>query len=260
MDCNEARTLLSPSIDRELDIQTEAALAAHIDSCAACAAQRQQCLGIVADIRAGATCYRAPEALRGRVAALLPAPPATAAGETNRGGIGGVSLTKSIWFVLNGGGMIAAACVGFVLLLMLPRESTINELIADEALANHARALLANHVMDIASSDQHTVKPWFSARLDFSPPVRDLSAQGFPLVGGRLDYLDRHPVAVLVYRHRQHQIEVFVWPSKEGSASTTVQSSQGYHIVGSTASGMRLLAVSDIDAAELQRLTDLLQE
>lgn len=259
MDCIEARGLLPLSIDRELDVQTEAALAAHIESCGACATQRQQMLGVVADIRAGASYYPAPDLLRRRIDAMLPSAQPATKGASYRWRSGGASFGKLLWHILNGGGLVAA-CVALVLVFALPRGDSNDQRLADEALANHARALLGSHAIDIASSDQHTVKPWFSARLDFSPPVRDLSAEGFPLVGGRLDYLDRHPVAVLVYRHRQHQIEVFVWPTKADSASTTRQSSQGYHMVGSMASGMRFLAVSDVGADDLQRLTDLLRE
>jgi len=256
MDCNETRELLPLSIDGELDAHTESALTAHLASCLDCEARRQQLAGLIAGVRGSASYHRAPASLRARVEMLLPAADTAAVRNTSTGG--GVSVRRFTWRLLNGAGLIAAACAALVLVLVLPRQPSEDQRLADEIVASHARALLTSHVIDVASFDQHTVKPWFSSKLDFSPPVRDLTEQGFPLVGGRLDYLDRHPVAVLVYRRRQHLIEVFVWPSDGTAAAVTTQSLQGYHVVGRTAAGMSLRAVSDVDAAELQRLIDLL--
>ena len=130
-------------------------------------------------------------------------------------------------------------------------EWNVSNDVVVEAVTNHTRATLGNRLTEVASSDQHTVKPWLSARLDYSPPVQDLSAEGFPLAGGRLDYLDRHPVATLVYRYRQHTIDVFVRPVPGGAAPTpsvTLATLRGFNVAHATGSGMEWWAVSDVSA------------
>ncbi|HEV7556333.1 MAG TPA: hypothetical protein VGO00_12790, partial [Kofleriaceae bacterium] len=136
-----------------------------------------------------------------------------------------------------------------------------DERTGDEIVSSHVRSLLADHAVDIASSDQHTVKPWFNGKLDFSPPVRDLAAEGFPLVGGRLDYVDHRPAAALVYRHAQHTINVFALPAADAKRDATPRTGaiRGFHTVRWTQDGMAFWAVSDVDAAELGRLVALLR-
>ena len=135
------------------------------------------------------------------------------------------------------------------LYLTLP---SAQERLTEELISSHVRSLQVDHLADVISSDRHTVKPWFNGKLDFSPPIIDLAPQGFPLVGGRLDYLDGRTVAVLIYRRNQHPINLYIWSSTDKDAKPQVQSRQGYHLIRWTASGMNYWAVSDLTTNELE--------
>ncbi|MBO0727073.1 MAG: anti-sigma factor, partial [Blastocatellia bacterium] len=135
-----------------------------------------------------------------------------------------------------------------------------NDLLTQEVVSSHVRSLMASHLTDVSSSDQHTVKPWFNGKLDFSPPVKDLTDRGFPLVGGRLDYLNNQPVAALVYRRQLHFINLFIWPSTSaGDVEERPEARQGYHLIHWTMAGMTYWAVSDLNAGELQEFVRILQ-
>ena len=129
--------------------------------------------------------------------------------------------------------------------------------LAEQVVAGHARSIVTSHLIEVASSDQHTVKPWLSSKLDFSPPVPDLAAAGFPLAGGRLDYLDNRAVAAIVYRYRQHVINLFVWPDeKSGDARPEALSKHGYNVLRWTSGGMTFWAISDVNAGELKAFAE----
>jgi anti-sigma factor RsiW len=160
-----------------------------------------------------------------------------------------------------------AASIGFFILLgwsaaMLRSGGVAPTMdIASEIVADHVRSLMANHLEDVASEDRHTVKPWFSGKLDYSPPVEDFSAQGFKLSGGRLDYAGGKPVAALVYRHRAHVINVFIWPTSaadHASVDPQWSSDDGYHLARWARGGMTYWAVSDVDRAALAEFVGLL--
>jgi anti-sigma factor RsiW len=140
-------------------------------------------------------------------------------------------------------------------------RSADETLLVNDIVSSHVRSMMANHITDVSSSDSHTVKPWFSGKLDYSPPTKDLTEQGFRLIGGRLDYLDNRPVAALVYQHSQHFINLYVWPSNSVPAIQEEQTArQGYNLIHWTKSGMSYWLISELNLTELNECARLLKE
>src|SRR5882724_4776964 len=223
MNCEEATDLMDGYLDGELDPVTSQTIEQHLRDCPNCEQAYKAHTALSHAISRGAPYYKAPTGLRERIQSSLReemvAQPMRNVGRDvqplfPRRQPGPRSIlfgTSWNWLAL-AAAILLAAIIGWNLLPRLQRPGP-DQLLAMELIGSHVRSLMANHLTDVASSDQHTVKPWLDAKLDFAPPVVDLSSEGFPLVGGRLDYLDNRPVAALVYQKRKHFINLFVWPA-----------------------------------------------
>jgi len=248
MDCSTIRQQVDAYVDRELDVARAAAIDRHLASCEACDAIFSRQAQLRRALREHVTYHDASPALAARIRARLPAAHATPAQSRRRWG---AFLPRLQWLQF-GAAVAATALLSWTAGVQYASLSE-DELVAGQVMAGHARSLLTSHVTDVATSDQHTVKPWLSRKLDFSPPVTDLTPVGFPLLGGRLDYLDGRPVAALAYQHRQHLINLFVWPDhKASSAATQTFSKDGYNVLRWTEGGLAFWAVSDLNAGELK--------
>ena len=243
MNCNEAGMLVERYADGESDALQRRSIEQHLRGCATCAAKHQDLLALRARIGAEVPYFTATPALRERVRALLGNAQDTAPARPRP--------QRDRWGWLTGG--FVAGCAATLLAWSIGTTVIAwrtNEGVAVEAVAMHVRATLNNHLVQVASSDQHTVKPWLSARLDYSPPVQDLASEGFPLTGGRVDMLNKQRIATLVYAHRLHTIDVFVTP-ESAPAPMTLRTVRGFNVVHATGSGMDWIAVSDVNADEL---------
>jgi anti-sigma factor RsiW len=243
MICADARLLLHAYLDDELDVAQSAAIAGHLHDCAACAARCREHERLRRALRQPELYQRAPAALRERwtprhdTAGALPIRPrrAPVAWALAAGFAGALLLTTPLYYGLQ-------------------QRGAAGEVLVDEAVSSHLRALQPQHLMDVASTDQHTVKPWFDGRLDYSPRVVDLADAGFPLVGGRLDALGGRSVAALVYRRHLHIISLYEWPAATATANGGLRESQqhGYTVLRWTDDGMHYAAVSDVDPVALR--------
>jgi anti-sigma factor RsiW len=239
------RELLHAYVDGELDLANARETERHLERCADCRGAEKAIRELRAALTSDATAHRAPAHLRRNVRAAL-----RREAKLSR-------QTLSPWLMFATGAAFAAIILGFA--LFQTTRATRTDAIVDQAVANHVRSLLAAHLVDVVSSDQHTVKPWFDGKIDFAPEVRDLAGNGFPLVGGRLDYLDGKTVAALVYHRNKHPINLFITPTALGNASPTVTSRRGYNILAWTNNGLKYWAVSDLNQAELRQFTGLFE-
>lgn len=242
----EAFRLLHAYVDGELDPAKSLELEAHLAGDPAARAACERLRGMSAAIRDQADYHAAPAAFARRLRAAVPAVP-----EGSR-----VRLALPGW-LRSGAAFAGVAALAWAAATMVMRPGE-DERLATEVLASHVRATIAGRSTDVASSDQHTVKPWLSARLAFSPPVADLSAHGFELTGGRVDYVGGRRVAVLAYKRRQHLIDAFVWPG-EGQPELKL-ARDGFNIERFARNGMTFWLVSDLNRNELADLGRLLAE
>src|SRR5216110_87135 len=268
MNCEEAIKLMDGYWDGELDPITNQAIEQHLRSCRNCEQAYETHGALVRAIGSAAPYYKAPAELRERIQSSLRE---EIAERPTRNVVRDVrqvfrrnqpELRTSLWGTpwswpgLAGLGVAAAIIFAAIITLnLVPRlqRPGADQFLATQLIASHVRSLMANHLTDVASSDQHTVKPGLDAKLDFAPPVVDLSSEGFPLIGGRLDYLDNRPVAALVYGRRKHFINLFIWPTAaDATRAPKTMTRQGYQLLHWADSEINYWAVSDVIIDDLQ--------
>ena len=263
MRCDQARERIGALLDGELSGRQRQDIAEHAESCPACARYRDELKGLSTQL-AGAR-ERAPQGLARRIqtrlaierqspmaeiATLKPEPSSFAAKVATMTG-GWIPALRQMAAVL-------VACVVSVSATWWHLQAVdTQKLMTRDVLAAHVRSLIQDNTVQVESNNTHNVKPWFAGRLEFTPVVKDLSIDGYQLVGGRLDYIGGRRVAALVYRKRQHQINVFTWPSNE-TASVKLTTAEGYNVASWSRGGWAFWAISDLNAGELRELPALL--
>ncbi len=235
-DCVYCTSLLTAYADNELDTASAARVRDHLGACDKCRALYQEEQAVKDAVRLRAPYHEAPAGFSLRVKNVT-------------------AVKPSLWMrpLVPAAPLAALACA---LLLYFAVPASTGQ--TDEIVAEHVRSLMEHHLTDVTSTDQHTVKPWFAGRIDFSPPVSDFAAQGFPLLGGRLDYLQHRNVAALAYRRNKHLINVFVAPEAGGDQAFKIASARGFNIVEWRKGGLSFTAISDLNAVELQKLAELI--
>lgn len=248
MNCRETRDLIHGYIDGELDLVKSIEVEEHLVDCAACAQMAKQIRSLRSTVGNSALRFNPPANFEKRLKSALrdesePYP----------------RLLFLRWRWLAAAVALTLGFLAFWSVARMVARQTPHDVLAQEIVSSHVRSLMADHLTDVPSSDRHTVKPWFEGKLDFSPPVKDLSQQGFNLYGGRLDYIGNRPVAALVYQRGQHAINLFVWPSNEDRTNGRALVSNGYNVIGWHDGRMAYWAVSDLNLAELQQFVELLE-
>jgi anti-sigma factor (TIGR02949 family) len=270
MDCEEARKLTDGYLDGELDPVMSQKVEQHLAACGNCEQAHRVETAMAHAISQASPYYKAPIELRERIQLSLRE---TMRATSSRSAAGKDALpvrppeaaprtvlfqTPWNWLAL-AAAVVLATVIGSTLLPRLGQPGA-EQFLATQLVASHVRSLMADHLTDVASSDQHTVKPWLDAKLDFAAPVTDLANEGFVLIGGRLDYLDNHSVAALVYQRRKHFINLFIWPIASGaSKAQKVVTRQGYHLVHWTDTDFNYWAVSDVSVSDLQSFKQLFE-
>jgi anti-sigma factor RsiW len=246
----KARVLIHAFIDGELDAASTIELEAQIDASPALQQELARLIALQSSVQTHATRFNAPPRLTQRVFAAFPVPKTDA-----------IPAGISPWWR----SIAIGTTITAMALLLWSLSSTFvgrdyRPTLLDEVVSAHVRSLMADHLTDLTSAERHSVKPWLANRLDFAPPVHDLAGQGFSLLGGRLDYLDGKPAAAIVYQHRQHLINVFVWPSAESNdRQIRIANHRGFNSTSFNSGGMSYWTVSDLNIDDLLKLTALLQ-
>jgi anti-sigma factor RsiW len=235
MTCKDAARLLHPYVDGELDAAHCIEIDDHLSTCAACAKSLEELNVLGAALRSPAMAFELPPDFEKRARAAIP---------SRRD-----SVLSYQWLAI-AAMIVLAAFLGWRFAPLADSSDVVHDL-----MNSHVRSLMADHLVDVQSSDRHTVKPWFTGKIDFSPDVEDLAPKGFPLTGGRLDYIGGRPVAVLIYHRNKHVINVYTWP---GDAPARSGSESGFQFEHWTHAGMNYWAVSDVSSDDLNALARLL--
>jgi anti-sigma factor RsiW len=241
MNCQQAKPLIDPYADGELDAGGILEMEKHIHGCPACALAWRNAQTLKKSLKQDSLFFTAPTELRQRVKAELRSQIET-------------TPRWSFWnwnWLTTATTSVATICLALLLTVTLTRPSTQQRL-TQEIVSSNIRSLMADHMLDVVSTDQHTVKPWFNGKLDFSPPVKDLAAQEFPLIGGRLDYIGGRSVAALIFHRNKHVINLFIWPANEKNSKPAASASiQGYNVIHWANAGMTFWAASDLNEKEM---------
>jgi anti-sigma factor RsiW len=253
MNCQECYDYVDAYIDNELDVAATILVKQHLRDCFRCQQLLEARKAVVALLDNPQVSFEAPDSLIEKIQSVLP---------VARSDVKQRSGSRFVipWFSVP---LALAATIAVVLGLVFLNQGgmfdrTQGNALAEEVVSSHVRSLLATHLLDVPSTDQHTVKPWFDGKLKFSPPVRDFADQGFRLIGGRLDYINGREVAALVYQRRLHIINLFIWPLESGR-NTAAESftKDGYNVSHWDRDGFELWAVSDVNADDLRAFAGL---
>jgi anti-sigma factor RsiW len=248
MNCEEARKSLDAFLDGELEPTGQLEMERHLTECVACRDAADRIATCSSIVRMNMPAYKTPPALKSKIRAALR--------KEDR---------RSFKWVTEHGPQLAYAAALVVLICALigtwlsvsPGEE---KRVIAEAISNHARSLMVSHLVDFASGDQHTLRPWFNGKLDYSPPVPDLTAAGYILIGGRVDILAQRPVGAIVYQHGKDLINLFVWPANDRKIDLDVQSELGYHFCGWNKARLNFFCISAMSAADLETFEDEVRE
>jgi anti-sigma factor RsiW len=247
--CTEPRDLVHAYLDRELDLAKSLEMEQHFRECAICSEAYEEGRRLRTALNEREVYFSAPLDLHKRIRAVV------------RDEVRGSAHPRLLkWRAMAFAVPVALAAVIGLSIVPLLRRPITSDLLVDEIVSGHVRSLMVDHLVDVESTDQHTVRPWFNGKIDYAPPVTDFAASGFALVGGRMDYVAGRPVAVLVYRHQAHLVNLFIWPDRAGASGTTTSTVDGYSLVHWNDGDLTYWAVSDLNLHDLIGLADLVRQ
>jgi anti-sigma factor RsiW len=248
MDCNEVNRFLDAYVDGEIELTRQVDVEAHLANCGECKKAVEAVTKFRRSIKMNKPVYKAPPELEADVRAALRK----------------VSKSEIRWIAELRRPLLYAAAILIVCLLCIAvwiaTSKTQERALIAQAISNHSHSLLADHLLDFAAADRHLLKTWFTGKLDYFPPVADLSEAGYKLVGGWLDMLENRPVAAIVYSHQDHVINEFVWPAGRRTIDFDVQAHQGYSMCGWNKSGFNYLIISDLSQENIETFEDQIRE
>ena len=251
MTCEQTQELIHAYIDGELDLLRNMEIEGHLGDCEMCRSERLDHSNLRLLVQGRAQYFVAPEILKKRIERRIDT------GVSERTG-GASNLPNNRWLAAAAVVILALSGVLLWMIVSARSQSRTANLLAQEIVSSHIRSMMLDHLVDVPSSDQHTVKPWFNGKLDFAPEVKDFADQGFPLAGGRLDYIDNRTVAALVYQRRKHFINLFIWSSPGATDQPAQQFSvQGYNLIHWNKAGASYWAVSDVNSTDLSEFAHL---